>query len=102
MIQSQRRSRPVYVPNSGHRGRRIRSKVVLLSAMAALVAPKITWAANLTWDPAQNGTGSDGSGNWDLSDPFWSNGGDVVWPNDTSIAVFGSNGTAGAVTLTSA
>ena len=56
-----------------------------------------------TWDSSAANPGGpvDGNGNWNTTTPNWSfNGSDVAWPNNTtSIAAFGSVGTAGTVTV---
>ncbi|HTJ79247.1 MAG TPA: autotransporter-associated beta strand repeat-containing protein [Rariglobus sp.] len=61
-------------------------------------------AANLTWDPALNGTsGSDGDGTWTNTAPAmgaaFSNGTTDVSFASTDNAIFGSGGTAGTVTV---
>lgn len=58
-------------------------------------------ATNYQWDPAQNGSGSGGSGSWDAGTTadFYANSADNTWAYATlgDNAVFG--GTAGTVTL---
>ncbi|MEY3896141.1 MAG: hypothetical protein RLZZ214_1661 [Verrucomicrobiota bacterium] len=73
----------------------------LLSLMV-LAASSELQAANFTWDPSQTPlTPSGGTGAWNLSDTFWSNGAtDVAWADTTGLldtATFG--GSAGTVTL---
>ncbi len=71
--------------------------VVVLIVFLASVAP--TARAQQIWDPAQVGTGSDGSGTWDTAANLWSNGAsDSVWVNGNT-AIFGSGGTAGDITV---
>ncbi len=85
-------------------GRQANRKAKWLMLAAAPVAAMLghSTASALTWDPTLNGTGSDGNGFWDLTTADWGNSGtDVVWPNtNTSVAIFGSGGTAaGTVTI---
>ena len=80
------------------------SKLALSVAIAGAGALMPQFAkANLTWDSSGANAAApvDGSGSWDTSSMLWSNGAsDVVWPNDTTVASFGSaNGVAGTVTL---
>ena len=63
-------------------------------------------AANVEWDPTNNGTPPDGgSGPWNLTSPFWLdtvNGGDIAYPNTgTDIAQFITTN-AGTVTTAAA
>ncbi len=54
----------------------------LAAIMAGGWAGGTAWAVvgPLTWDPAANGTGSDGSGNWNTSTSNWADGaGDLTW-----------------------
>ena len=66
--------------------------------LACLAAVSVS-AQTYTWDPAQNHTGSDGSGTWDVSTPIWASGGsDVAWPNSATVATIGSGqGAAGTI-----
>src|SRR5271154_703800 len=70
-------------------GRASMMMLAVLPVAAILAMPAL--GASLTWDPNLAGTGSDNSGNWDLTGHIWSNGAsDVAWLNDgTSSAVFG-------------
>ena len=73
-----------------------------VAALAVAGMARFASAASLTWDSSGTNAASpvDGSGTWDTSSSLWSNGSsDIVWPNDTTIAVFGNGGTAGTVTL---
>lgn len=79
----------------------MKQKFSLLSFLAIAASTQLQ-AANLTWDPSQTPlTPSGGTGTWDLSSTFWSNGAtDAAWSATTgllNIATFG--GTAGTVTL---
>jgi fibronectin-binding autotransporter adhesin len=76
--------------------------MLAIAPAVAMFAAMPAMGANLTWDPLLNGNGSDGNGNWNLSTAEWAAPGDIVWPNDTSTANFGSGGTAGVVTITAA
>jgi fibronectin-binding autotransporter adhesin len=104
MMRSERSSMRTSVGGLGGRNRRMRSRVMLLAVAgsAAMLSSRGAVAANLTWDISGNGTGSDGSGNWDTTDPFWATGTlpDTAWINDGSAsAFFGSGGTAGTVNV---
>jgi hyaluronate lyase len=59
-------------------------------------APTVTWDANTGSTGAQ-----DGSGTWNNSNTnWWSGSGDIAWNDATPyLAAFGTNGTAGTVTL---
>jgi autotransporter-associated beta strand protein len=60
------------------------------------------WGASVTWDPANNLAGSDGSGTWSTGVANWASGGsDAGWVNGDS-AIFGSGGTAGTVSVSGA
>ena len=75
--------------NTSTRTARKAALLMLAIAPAALLLPA-AHAANLTWDPGLTpATGSDGTGNWDLSSPIWSNGAsDAAWSNGNT-AIFG-------------
>ncbi len=71
-------------------------------ASIALLAPGIARAATYSWDPSQTpATPSGGTGTWNTTSSFWSNGAtDTTWATNTTTgdtAAFG--GTAGTVTL---
>ncbi len=78
-------------------------RLLALAAAATLAAGSWTAAqlsaATLTWDPAQNNTGSDGSGNWDTSSSLWATGsGDTTWVNG-DFATIGSGGVGGTINI---
>ena len=81
-----------------------RAKWLSLVAMAVVAsgfAISSATAATLTWDPSLTGTGSDANGTWNSTNANWATGsGDVIWPNDTTTAVFGSAGSTVAATVT--
>lgn len=89
---------------SSHSGN---TSLVLSSAAALAVALVVgpmgnstAQAAAYSWDPSMTpATPSGGTGTWDLTNVFWSDGtNDFIWPNTaTTTATFG--GTAGTVTL---
>src|SRR5688500_18842182 len=87
----------------GTRGRNRMGKHRKIAIAAALVAAGLTGnaicAATLTWDVNGATTGSGGTGNWNLSDPFWLNGSTSAYQAwaDGNDAVLG--GVAGTVTL---
>ena len=61
-----------------------------------------TAPAALTWDPAANHTGSDGTGNWDTSTAIWGTGtADSAWVNG-GIASIGSGGSGAVITIDAA
>ena len=78
-----------------------------MALAAVLLTSGLAPAATLTWDPAMDGSGSGGTGNWDVTTPAynwvdltvvpWV--GDVNWTSGNN-AVFG--GTGGAVTVDAA
>ncbi len=75
------------------------SRQLALAALAACGLGTVQ-AANFTWDPTQVPTAPvGGTGQWDTSLLFWSDGAtDVFWPNGAAdVAIFG--GTAGTVTI---
>ena len=75
----------------------------LMLAIAPLAAFALPAYADLKWDAG--GTHptapADGAGTWNTTTATWSNAAtDIAWPNDTTIADFGSaNGAAGTGTL---
>jgi opacity protein-like surface antigen len=74
-----------------------RGKLALVVAALVLGGSPAS-AANRSWDPAHNGTGSDGSGNWDTATANWAGSPDFAWSNSANasdVAVFGYSGTAG-------
>src|SRR6476659_5538512 len=91
--------------NPSRRPRRSR----LIAAVAVLAAAPLctTWihAANVTWDanPTNPVTPNDGSGNWNTTtDANWSNGAaDLPWVNG-DVAMIGSGGAAGTITINDA
>ena len=58
-------------------------------------------AESLTWDAAQTGAGSDGTGNWSTSATNWSTGTAASSWTNGDVAVVGHGGTAGVITITS-
>jgi len=77
-----------------------------VAPVAAVLWAHPSLAATLTWDSSGTANSTtpinpvDGSGVWDTLSSLWFDGTtDVIWPNDTTVAVFGSGGTAGTVTL---
>ena len=76
--------------------------MLLAMAPAAVLSAHSSFGATLSWDSSGTATTTpvDGSGTWDAASTLWFNGAaDVMWPNDTTVAVFGSGGAAGTVTL---
>lgn len=79
---------------------RAETKTITVTVGATVItnALQVTFTApaignSFTWDPAANGTGSDGNGVWSAgSTPVWANGGaDYVWAdNGNDNATFGS------------
>ncbi|MGC3989742.1 MAG: autotransporter-associated beta strand repeat-containing protein [Chthoniobacteraceae bacterium] len=75
---------------------------LLATSLLITTIPSASWAASYTWDPSNTpATPAGGTGTWDLSSSFWSNGTtDQAWTDTTGTAdtaTFG--GTAGTVTL---
>jgi len=58
--------------------------------------------ATLTWDPSSTGTGSYGSGTWDVGTTSdWATGtGDTVWQNNSFQGIFGGTNTGSVATVT--
>jgi autotransporter-associated beta strand protein len=61
--------------------------LVLLGALYLTLGIGRASAANLIWDPSQNGSGNAGSGNWDTTT------GNTVWYNGTSDVLWAGTGT---------
>ncbi|HEY2344224.1 MAG TPA: autotransporter-associated beta strand repeat-containing protein [Chthoniobacteraceae bacterium] len=74
-----------------------------LALLAAVLLALPGAHAQTVWDPAFTTTGSDGAGIWSAAAANWaSSGSDTLWPNNfTTIATFGSAGSAGVVTVSS-
>ena len=81
--------------------------MLLAMIAAALLPARAKGQTTLTWDPSQNGTGSDGSGTWDTATLNWGNGGtDTSWPTVSPYAnaIIGDGGvlsTSDIITLAS-
>ena len=75
--------------------------IAIFAGTAFWAAPRAALAqSTLTWDFNNNQT-TDGSGNWDLADPFWYNGStDQAWAYGDTAAFGYSGGTGGTVILT--
>ncbi len=58
-------------------------------------------AESLTWDAAQTGAGSDGTGDWSTSATNWSTGTAASSWTNGDVATIGHGGTAGVITITS-
>jgi fibronectin-binding autotransporter adhesin len=70
--------------------------VLSLSCFIHPVSAQVTYQ----WDPAQNGTGSDGPGNWDSSSTNWAVGGaDVIWSDGNDAVIGAHTGAASTITL---
>ena len=90
----------LYVDTHGSRALRLG----VLAALLAMYAPAHAQSTTLYWDVNGTGTGTGGTGTWDLSTPYWNSASDgvtgpmVAWNNASlNTAYFG--GTAGTVTL---